>query len=108
MAGVSWLHPSRRRLARWAEEANDEKTESHVEQCARCIGIIEQRESDEGVPMGEVLRALLNAPSTLEDELVVRAEEARKNRAALEVLGGLVVVPWETLRIMIEEGRSDG
>jgi len=105
---MSWPHPSRRRLARWAEDANDEKIQLHMEQCPRCIGIVEQKSSDDGIPMGDVLRSLLNAPETMEEELVVRAEEARRRRAALEVLGGLVMVPWETLRVMIEEGRSDG
>lgn len=102
-----WSHPSRRRLVRWADSPADARVQAHVETCERCLRIVEQVDSFEHIPLGDALRALLAAPEEFEDQLVERAETARSNRAALEVLGGLAAVPWETLRLLIDEGRTD-
>lgn len=102
-----WKHPSRRRLIAWADEPGDPRVQAHVETCERCLGIVEEADTSEDIPLGDALRALLSAPEEFEDQLVERAETARSNRAALEVLGGLAAVPWETLRLMIDEGRTD-
>jgi hypothetical protein len=101
-----WPHPSQRRLARWARDIDDPRVQLHVEACDRCLAIVERVERLADVPIGDVLRAMLQAPETLEEELVVRAEAARTKRASLEILGGLAAVPWETLRLMMDEGRS--
>lgn len=102
-----WRHPSRRRLVAWAEHPDDPRVQIHVEGCERCLGIVEEVEPFEDIPLGDALRALLSTPEDFEDQLVDRAEAARTNRAALEVLGGLAAVPWDTVRLMIEEGSTD-
>lgn len=102
-----WRHPSRRRLASWAADPIDDKVGIHLEQCHRCVALVEESATERQPPFGDILRSLLTAPDDFEDELVERAQEARTKRAALDVLGGLMAVPWETLRIMIEEGSTD-
>ncbi|MDH3538884.1 MAG: hypothetical protein OEP52_02715 [Acidimicrobiia bacterium] len=101
-------HPSKRRLAAWARDVDDSRVQVHVEQCLRCLAIVETAGVGDELPLGTVLRALLSAPDALEEELVERAEVARARRASLEVLGGLVAVPWETLRLMIGDEGSSG
>jgi hypothetical protein len=94
-----WSHPSKRRLVAWAGDVHDIRVQIHVEQCLRCLPIVENAAGPDELPLGAVLRALLSAPEALEEELV--------ERAALEVLGGLAAVPWETLRLMIgDEGST--
>jgi hypothetical protein len=102
-----WPHPSRRRLAAWAADPIDDRIEMHLEQCPRCVSLIEDSAADTEVPFGDILQSLLAAPADFEEELVERAGEARRNRAALDILGGLMAVPWETLRIMMDEGRAE-
>ena len=103
-----WAHPSKRRLVAWATDVNDARVQVHVEQCLRCLAIVERSEERDELPLGAALRTLLSAPEALEEELVERAETARARRASLEILGGLAAVPWETLRLMIgDEGRSE-
>lgn len=103
-----WAHPSKRRLVAWAGDVEDSRVQTHVEQCLRCLAIVENAAERDELPLGAVLRAMLSAPEALEEELVERAETARARRASLEVLGGLAAVPWETLRLMIgDEGSSE-
>ena len=103
-----WPHPSRRRLTAWARRVDNPKVQAHVEQCPRCLDIIERAEPLEELPLGAMLRTLLSAPEALEEELVERAEAARASRASLEILGGMAALPWETLRLMIgDEGRAE-
>jgi hypothetical protein len=107
VALMFWKHPSRRRLVSWAQDPDDPRIEAHVETCERCLWTVEQVETFEDIPLGDALRAFLSAPVDFEDHLVDRAEAARSTRAALEVLGGLAVIPWETLRVMIDKGGAD-
>jgi hypothetical protein len=103
-----WSHPSKRRLVRWARDVDDVGVQIHVEQCLRCLAIVENAEHRDELPLGTVLRTFLSGPEALEEELVERAVDARARRASLEILGGLAAVPWETLRLMIgDEGRSE-
>lgn len=102
-----WPHPSRKRLATWASEPTDDGVSSHLEHCARCVAIVDEASGTEEVPIGDVLRTLLSAPDFLEDELVARAQEAKTRRAVLEILGGLAAVPWETVRILLDERRTE-
>ncbi|MBT8165653.1 MAG: hypothetical protein KJP22_04435 [Acidimicrobiia bacterium] len=102
-----WPHPSRRRLTRWARLLDDARIQVHVEQCERCLAVVEKTEPAEEVALGTLLRTFLSAPDSLEQELVERAETARARRASLEILGGLAALPWETLRLMIGDEGSD-
>ncbi len=102
---MPWLHPFRRRLIAWADNVDDPRIQAHVEQCERCLGIVEEAGRFDDIPLGNVLGALLRAPDSLEEELVERAEIARSNRASLEILGGLAVLPWETLQLMIDQRK---
>lgn len=102
-----WPHPSRRRLAAWAEAGDDWKTQAHVEGCERCLAIVEERRADDDIGLTEILGVVLRARDELEDELVEKAVMLRHRRATFDVLGGLATVPWETMRLLFEERRPD-
>lgn len=101
------FHPPRRRLIKWAESADDWKAQAHLETCERCLRFVEERRELSDLGLSEALETVLRAPPELETELVRKAAAMRQRRATVDVLGSLAAVPLETMRILLDERRSD-
>ena len=46
-----WPHPSRRRLTNWAQRPDDARIQTHIEQCERCLAVVERTEPAEEIAL---------------------------------------------------------
>lgn len=98
-------HPGRRRLHRWVD-GDEPGLDRHLDSCARCAGIVEELDP----PPAAIRDALLTAlrpPGDLIPRLERRIEKRVRNRREMRLLGELMMLPFETSRLLIIEEDDD-
>ncbi|NNE73370.1 MAG: hypothetical protein HKN26_06890 [Acidimicrobiales bacterium] len=98
-----WIgHPQNRRLAEWLETGLPADVDAHIMTCNRCAARIEDLAEPEPV-LARALSAVLAPPTDLVPRLHHGIDGKLRNRADLQFLAGLLVLPADAARLLLTE-----
>lgn len=101
------LHPSRSKLASWIEGAQPH-LDAHVEECLRCASKIEEIDSGSESSLGLALAQILAPPRNLSTQLTSQIEHKIESRSDLGLLGEMLGVPYQTVKVVSQGSMENG
>lgn len=95
-------HPSRAKLAAWLDGSGAAELDSHLANCDRCASKIESL-ADPQVDLRQALTFALRPPDDLVPRLQSGVRKRLDGRQDLNLLGQMLGLPWQTVRILMDE-----
>lgn len=102
----SHLHPNNKRLLAWAN-GHEAELDDHVENCLRCAARIEALDEELG-DVESALRHVLATPSGLRPRLREGIGRKLEGRGDLSLIGDLLGLPYQTVRVISQGTDIDG
>lgn len=102
----SHLHPNNKRLTAWANGLESE-LDDHVENCLRCASRIEAMD-DASEHVRSALSKVLETPEGLRPRLREGIGRKLEGRGDLSLIGDLLGLPYQTVRVISQGTDIDG
>ena len=100
-------HPSNQQLQSWLESGTPARLGKHVDDCDRCMALLEEL-SDLGDTLVAELSDALAAPTDVEDRTARQVESRLRNEAAFTAFLDLFTVGWFATKTILDiEEESD-
>jgi len=93
------LHPSPRKLERWVN-GTEPSLDLHIENCHRCANRIEEAFEPGTTGIKAAMMAVSRPPTDLARRLNQGIGLKMQQRADVELVGELIGVSWQTVRVM--------
>lgn len=99
------FHPRRDRLHGWLDGSTEPKLDRHVESCDRCASRLESFAP--ALPnLRDALVDALAPPADFAARLEAAVAERAAAKADLELLAGLMALPWQTSRLLMRDDEN--